>query len=319
MRMIWRFLTVGITLSLPLFAIGCLSSPPDGGGGGTNPAKDTPDEAPPSAFFTLTAAEIRDPGWPEAWADYDVFVCTAFLPAETVAQARADRPDATFLAYTAVSDLYNGNPENPYFAAFHAVFDTTLYVRDLDTDTVVRLYGSDGTPGSGHGYFVIQQPSADVLVAFHRDVTIAAGFHGLYLDNCNAEMPQWRRDRLAEIPRLDIDGDGLADPHHTIPDVYATWRPYYTQQLRAALGPDVLLVANSGGPLDDAPLNGITLEGVGDRFDVSDALSYFDSQRSVGHAPFVAVAWVTTVASDEPTREIVPAVPGLHYGFIDRN
>ena len=317
MRNFLRFLAAAT--ALPAASLGgCLAGP----SGSDDPVIDPIDDGelglPPSAYYTLTAADLRDEAWPAAWTEYDVFVCTAFLPEFRVAQAKADRPDAIFLAYTAVADMYPGSPENPYWEAFHAVFDSSRYVRDLTTDTVVRLYGADGTPGSGHPYFVMQKEHADILVAFHRDVTLAAGFHGLYLDNCNAETPQWRLDRLREISLLvDIDADGFADPIEDIPDVYATWRPYYTEQLRAAVGPSVLLVANSGGGLDDAALNGITLEGVGDRFEVADAYAFFGSQRDVGVAPFVGVAWVTTHASDLPTRNLLPSIEGLRYGFVE--
>ncbi|GJM44272.1 MAG: hypothetical protein DHS20C21_11140 [Gemmatimonadota bacterium] len=320
--MLLRKLTIGIMYAILFCLFGCLAEP----SGQSDPKKFGPDPDPDpdpdaepmsAAFYTLTGAHLRDEAWPDAWSEYSVFVCNASLPAETVATAKESRPDARFLAYTNVADIYNGSLANPYWAAFHAAFDSTLYVRDLNTDTVVRLFGADGTPGSGHGYFVMRKPSADILVAFHRDVTLAAGFDGLYLDNCTADVPNWRLDLLAGVSnRVDIDNDGVADPQTIIPDVYGTWRPYYTEQLRAAVGPDRILVGNSGGALEDATLNGITLEGVGDRFDVVEASNIFESQRAVGTAPFLGVAWVTTPASDLPTRELVPAVNGLHYGFI---
>jgi hypothetical protein len=146
---------------------------------------------------------------------------------------------------------------------------------------------------------------------------MARGFQGLYLDNCTAEVPTYRLNKLfAQAPRVDVDGDGEADDRDAITALYAAWRPYYTEQLREALGEGVILLANSGGALGDPVLNGITLEGVGDRFDVVSARSHFDSQRLVGRLPFLGVAWVTSDESELPTRDFVPGVDGLHYGFI---
>lgn len=308
------------TMTLSLFAaafalVGCLVAP-SGDSGDSDPGDtDQPqdeDEAPlPSAYFMLHAADTRTPGWPDDWAQYTLFICNPTIPAHTVAEIRAARPDATLLAYTNVADLHigQGSP-NPYWVAMEAVFDTTLCVRNLLTGNVIRLYPD--LP-----YFVMRKETADILVAFHSEVTMAAGFDGLYLDNCTASVPQWRIDDLLEASSwIDYDNDGVGDLHTDIPAVYETWRPYYTEQLRAAVGDDVLLIANSAGALDDSVLNGITLEGVGARFDREEARDLFNGQASVGRSPFLGVGWVTSPDTDEPTRSLVPEVPNLYYGHI---
>jgi hypothetical protein len=163
----------------------------------------------------------------------------------------------------------------------------------------------------------MQQEQAEILVAFHRDVTLAAGFDGLYLDNCTAAMPNWRYEDLLEAASsIDYNGDQLADDPTWVPGLYSTWRPYYTQRLREEAGDAVLLVGNAGGALADPALNGITLEGVGDRFPVEVARSHFEAQEAVAQAPFLGVAWVTTPASEGPTRALVPEIPGLYYGVL---
>ncbi len=309
-----------------LAAAGCVGQPPSAPGSGDDPGGDPkdslgdpePDPALPSAYFTLEVIDLLDESWPDDYAAYDVFVCNPSMPGTRVAQARADRPDATFLAYTNVADLHIRNfPGNPYWDLMEATFDSTRCVIDLDTGHVVRIHGHDGTPGSGVPYFVMQQEPADILVAFHRDVTMAAGFDGLYLDNCTRNMPNWRyEDLLESSSSLDLDGDGTADDATAAPGLYFTWRAYYTQRLREELGEGVLLVGNSGGALADPALNGITLEGVGDRFDVEEARSHFEGQEAVSVAPFLGVAWVTTPDSEAPTRAFVPEYPGLRYGVV---
>jgi len=289
------------------------------------PVKGSKDEQPdlpvlemPEAYYTLTASDMRSIYWPESWKSFDLFVCNASIQANQLAQARADRPDAVFLAYTSVADIHLGMySQDPYWAALEAVFDTTLCVRDLWRDVVVRMSGSTDDPASGIPYYVIQEQSADILVQFHRDVTMARGFDGLYLDNCTAAVPPYRLSELfAMTPRADVDGDGEPDTADAITQLYATWRPYYTQRLREELGENVILLANAGGRLGDAVLNGITLEGVGDRFQVVDAKNWYDEQRMVGRLPFLGVAWVTTPASEGPTLDLVPQMDGLHYGYL---
>jgi hypothetical protein len=294
---------------------GCLSSP----AGPEDAQPKLPALSVPEAYFMLTAGDVRSTDWPESWSSFDVFVCTPSMDPDRVAQARADRPDAIFLAYTSVADIHLGMYSNdPYWASLEAVFDSTLCVRDMWHDRVVRMTGQEnGDPTTGIPYYVMQKESADILVQFHRDVTMTRGFQGLYLDNCTAVVPPYRLQQLfAMAPRVDIDNDGQPDDQGEILSTYATWRPYYTEQLRAALGDDVLLVANAGGALGDPVLNGITLEGVGDRFPVETAREYLDGQRQVGRLPFLAVGWVTTPQSDEPTRDLVPQMAGLHYGYV---
>jgi hypothetical protein len=295
---------------------------PDYGSDPTSPDPKDPDLDPvpalPSAYFTLEALDILGTGWPDDYAGYDLFVCNPSIPAARITQARQARPDATFLGYTNVTDLHIRNfPGNPYWNAMEVAFDSTRCVVDLDTGNVVRIYGNTGEPGSGVPYFVMQQEQAEILVAFHRDVTLAAGFDGLYVDNCTAVIPNWRYEDLLEAASsIDYNGDQVADDPTGVPGLYSTWRPYYTQRLREEVGDAVLLVGNAGGALADPALNGITLEGVGDRFPVEVARSHFEAQEAVALAPFLGVAWVTTPASEGPTRGLVPEIPGLYYGVL---
>lgn len=320
MRHCWRT-PLGFCTFVALTSIltGCLSAP-----GGSDGAQDGDDkkEAPagvPSAYFTLQAADVRSADWPESYAGYEIFVCNPSLAANTLAQAKADLPDAMFLGYTSVADAHIGlYSENPYWAAFEAAFDSTLCAYDMWFDHIIRM-GTNDDPEYRIPYYVMTQETADILVAFHRDVTLSAGFDGLYLDNCTQVVPPYRMAEMFDNTlRVDIDHDGQEDSEADALSLYATWRPYYTQQLRDAVGDDRIIIANAGGPLGDAALNGITLEGVGDRFEVETARDYFAQQLSVGSPPFLAVAWATTPASEQPCLDLVPQMEGLHYGHIAR-
>jgi len=300
---------------------GCLAGSTDDGPAAPDdpPDDDLLPEPVPEAFFVFHGADLDSPGWPGDYARYSLFVCTPTLPAAEVAEIRAARPDARLLAYTNTQDIPLGrNPGSPYYDALTAAFDSSLCVIDLTTGDVLRLQGYTGVPGSGVPHWVPRTESIEVLVAFHRDVTMAAGFDGLYVDQCNAAYPPWRQALLDSLTSaFDADGDGLADRVEDVVSMYAAGRPVLTRRLREVLGEDALLIANSGGALADPELQGITLEGVGDRFTVQQARSFLAQQEAVGRPPFTAVLWATTAASEGPSRTVAGEFPGVHYGVID--
>lgn len=313
---------------LGLFAFsvaGCLSPAQRYPLGPQVPGPD-PDPAPdsvaaPEAYFTLHGSDVRGEGWPEDFARFSLFVCDPSLPPETIAQIRADLPGVVLLAYSNVQDVPLGfYPGNPYYAALDAAFDSSLCLSDLQNGGVVRVQGYTGVPGSGMPQYVLRDASIEVLAAFHRDVTMAKDWDGMYLDQCNAAYPNWRVDAvLDQTASFDADGDGAADRIEDVAAQYAANRPLYTQRLREEVGDAVILVANSGGALGDPALHGITLEGVGDRFTVEQARGHFAGQEAVSRTPFTAVLWATTPASDAPSRALAGEIPGAYWGFIDPN
>jgi hypothetical protein len=88
------------------------------------------------------------------------------------------------------------------------------------------------------------------------------GFDGLYLDQ--RLSPALYGEVLAahglQNVSVDSDGDGKANSLSDIVDQYATWAPVLTRGLRAALGPDAIILANSAGELNDTAVNGLTIE-----------------------------------------------------------
>jgi hypothetical protein len=307
-------------------SVGCLTElglptpPADGPGGPKIPDDPSVDStAAPEAFFVLHGTDIRGVGFPEDYLHYRIFVCDPSLSPFDVAEVRRRIPGAVLLAYTNTQDVPLGfHLGNPYYNALAAVFDSSLCVRDLTTGNVVRQYAATSVPGSGMPHYIVQETTAEILVAFHRDVTMLVDFDGLYLDQSNALYPPWRRAMLEALPGpFDSNGDGLADSVPAAQFQYREWRRYFTTRLREELGPDAVVIGNSGGAMVDANLNGITLEGVGDRFTIAQAKSHMLGQKAVSTAPFFGVFWATTLASEQPSRALAVEIPGVHYGVID--
>ena len=303
-----------------LCAMGCLStgsepSAPDGPG--PSPDDTSGDGQTTKAYFVLQGGDLRGANWPAAFAEYSLMVCNPSLSATDVAQIRTDLPGCVLLAYFNVQDSPIGMFASPYYQAMEAVFDSTQCLIDLDTGKVVRQQGHDeGTPGSGYPHFIFNDGTIEALVAFHRDVTMAAGWDGFYLDQSTGFYPPWRRAMLLDqTPNFDFDADGVSDSIDKIQLRYPLGRYNFTRRLREELGDAKVIVANSGGPLGDSNLNGICLEGVGDRFTITQARDYVTNQEEVSRSPFTAVFWATTVASEAPSMQLATEL-GVHYGAI---
>lgn len=297
-------------------SLGCLLAPQeDGPSPGPNGGKSDDTLGVPEAYFTLDGPTLRSAGWPADFRKYSVFVCSPSFTVEDVSKIHQDIPGAIALAYTNIADIPLGAfPDSPYWQDLEAVFDTTFCVMDLVAHHVIRMADESGT---GYPHWVPRQESADVLVAFHHDVTMAAGWDGFYIDQCEAHYPPWRLQKLAEATTAyDANGDGSPDTPEQVVAQYDTWRPYLVQRLREVMGNDAVLIANSGGPLGDANLNGICLEGVGTRFTPQEARSALLGQRDVSRMPFVAALWITTDGSRQPSLELAREIPGVHYGTV---
>lgn len=273
-------------------------------------------EEPDRAFFILQKRHLRSVDWPEAYRRYRVFVCNPGLDDRHLDAVRRAVPGALCLAYTSLHDASIGVYElDPYFRALTAAFPESLCIRETGSGDLVTLHVTHR--GVAIPSYVMTKETADVLVEFHRDETLKADWDGFYLDVCNATFPAHRKRKLARLGvPVDFDGDGSPDPVERIDAVYEKWRPYFTARMREIVGPDRLLVGNSGGPLVDPALNGITLEGVGVRFDPEDARDWIRAQRAVAAAPFCSILWSTTAPAVEPSRRLARESDGVFLGTM---
>lgn len=307
-----------MSFPLALLVAGCFLAPEDEGVGIQPPIGLPPPDAEGKAFYLLQPDMLREANWPEDYLDYKIFACNPSMHADDLAVIRRDIPGAICLAYTSAQDvpldLYVGNP---YYDALAAMFPEEWCIHDLNTDEIVRIYGH-GTPYATPS-FIMQQPSADALVQFHKTVTMAAPWDGFYIDQCNKVFPNHRKITLQEITdRFDIDNNGVKDSIALIDSRYGQWRPYFTTQMRYNF-PTKRIIANSGGQLDDPALNGISLEGVGDRFTVTEARTFLLSQKAVCFAPFMSVCWKTTDESEEGTEYLTDQMTGVYYGVLSNS
>jgi hypothetical protein len=304
-------------------ATGCETvSVRDSRGAADDPAASGPEDGSVSsekrAYYMLHNDDISGPGWEARLAGYEVFVCDPSFDNRKLQRIRTAIPKARLLAATSAQDaLIDRFQENAYFRALAVRFDSTLCIRDLVTGNVVRIYQREQSTAAVPA-FVMRRESADALVAFHRDITMEVGWDGLYVDMLTNEWSVSRKRRLEEITTTyDIDNDGVADTLYDLDRTYETWRPYFTQQLRDALGATTILIGNAGGRLADPALNGITLEKVGERFSLHQARWYFMIQKLYSDYPPLSIGWVFDAPHEGATLQLARELDWVHFGQID--
>jgi len=308
-----------VLLGLMLCTSGCLfesaenpmSASTDTGGSGTPQIMLVPE-----SLYILQATDIYSTSWPQAFQNYRFIVCNPSITYMDVARIHHDLPGVTALAYINIQDLlFDQYPNSPYWQVFAAVFDTSWCVRDLPTNRVIRVQGYTGVPGSGLMHAIPHLRNMETLVRFYRDATMAAGWDGLDIDQSHQDYPWWRKPIVQEqSSNFDVDGDGVTDTIDDLAQKYVAGRAILTMRLRQELGNSAYLVANSGGPLADPNLNGITIENVGVKWTVTQATGFLQAQKAVGRTPFIAAGWVISASNVTPTRTLARTVPGCCYG-----
>ncbi|GJM44919.1 MAG: hypothetical protein DHS20C21_17610 [Gemmatimonadota bacterium] len=272
--------------------------------------------AQPRSFFILQHADVRSSQWPTEYQDVELFVCNPALSAADIAKVRRDIPDAKLLAYLNAQEVAIHRFSGDYYEALTARFDSSMCIIDLAEDRILFLEEDD------HPAFVLNQDSADVLVAFHRDVTMAMDWDGLYIDQCTLRFPVSKKRLLEEADtEYDINGDGVADTYEELEIQYETWRPYFTSELRRVVRRNVasaprgarnkvILLGNAGGPLADPALNGLTLEGIGVAYSPFAAIEWALAQEAVSVSPKMTGGWIRLPVSVIPTTYFANEVNG---------
>jgi hypothetical protein len=227
------------------------------------------DPAHKLAFFRLDFANLADPGWPEQYLHYSIFVCTPRFTETERTRIKKDIPGAKLLAYfdTQFAMINKGcasSGDTPYYQAVNKYFKPEWAITDLRTGMPICLQSHTGWANTRPAGFVIMPQSADALSQFHREVTFgnASSWDGLYLDDSGTTYSEpFQHIITAQTTQFDIDADGRPDNISDITAQYMAFRPYFFAKLRDAVGPDRMLVANTGPPFAPDPnLNGITIE-----------------------------------------------------------
>ncbi len=289
------------------------------GGCGGDPVSPPPDPTPrpelsitdrSRAFFFINRVVLESDGWPERYGAYGIFVCDPVLTAAHIAQIRGDFPGAVLLTYANAQSVRIHMHTQPYWQALTAAFDSSLCIRNLETDTVVRL--DYDTPA-----FVLRPPSIEALVAFHHEVTMALGTDGIYVDQVTWTFPEWKRVLLLQLaPVFDVDDDGIADDLAKLDLVYGTWKPHFLQRLREEVGDQAILLANTNGPLGHPAVNGMCIENVHYRFTVAQARAWITEQVWLSRRPRYNVLWAFNGVSWWPSEALARELPSVHVGDL---
>ena len=220
------------------------------------------------AYYKLTAADLANTSWPAGFEHYSLFIAVPDLSATELAKVKATVPGAKVLAYSDMSWVYVGAGCSEGNRNFSAYFKPQWAITDLRTGLPVCPFGAAATPLDPSPKLtpvaaaVLMQESADALVAYHREVTLAAPYDGLYVDDFEYAFPASWATNVVNVTNgaFDTDGDGLPDSLASLQAQYSAWKPYYSAQLRQLLG-SRLLLANTGSPsASDAALDGQTIE-----------------------------------------------------------
>jgi hypothetical protein len=100
--------------------------------------------------------------------------------------------------------------------------------------------------------------------------------------------------------QFDCNGDDVPDTLLDLQTQWKGWRPYLVEQLRATLGGDKILIANTAGPMSLPGLNGVTIEMEWCGNDMDACLEAIRSSRAVAEHPPVDVFWLTQAKQVPP-------------------
>jgi hypothetical protein len=221
------------------------------------------------AYFKLARSDLANSSWPTGFTQYSLFVANPGMTEAQLHKVRATVPGGKLLAYSDQSWAYVGkgcSESNGVFAKKY--FQPHWAVTDLHTGLPVCPFGASPTPLDPSPKItpvaaaVLMRESADALVRYHTEVTLAVSYDGLYLHDYEEVFPATWAANIVNFTNksFDCNGDGQPDTLETLQAQYAAWKPYYAAQLRKALGQKMML-ANTGSPsVSDAALDGQSIE-----------------------------------------------------------
>jgi hypothetical protein len=224
--------------------------------------------APRHAYYKLTQADISSPTWPAGFEHYSLFVANPGFTVRDLHRVHSSVPGSAVLAYSDMSWAYVGTGCSEGNGNFSRYFKPAWAVTDLRTHQPVCPFGASPTPLNPSPKIdpvaaaVLTHESADALVRYHTEVTLAAPYDGLYVDDFEHAFPASWVSNIVSFTNnsFDTNGDGKPDTVASLQAQYSAWKPYYSAQLRKVLG-NKMLLANTGSPAEsDGALDGQTIE-----------------------------------------------------------
>jgi hypothetical protein len=250
------------------------------------------------SFYILFANQIDDPSFPTKICQnggvgpqgkecvdgttYDVFITSPQnITTEHLTKVRKMVPSSRIVAYWDFNHmpLKPSNPLNCPFCQGHTMGDrpgrncTTTYpcsdpvynpfVRDLNAQfppelAIRQLYSDNNSYSLIQGYpglasYMWTSKSTPLLHTFLSNWVQTIGFDGIYLDG-------YGRPSFTTDTGYDYDGDGVAETPAQVTNLYNGWAPAFVAMMRASLGDEALILANSGMANTDTSLSGLTIE-----------------------------------------------------------
>jgi hypothetical protein len=284
---------------------GCASTPPPSDPSGTYLNDKFQPAAQRRAFYILQDSHARDSQWLANEAPkYTVFICNPNMSAtklKTVRNAAASPEKGPIVmlaatsAWTVEIDAFNG----AYWDSLESYFPQELLLRETNTRKIIRGWCNNDSTRCTSAY-IMQPQSAAALAKFHAEITMThSDYDGIYIDMLGVldglEDQPWLINRVnAQVDDrngIDFDGDNVADSWETINKSLRSNGLLFTELLRKFSPEGTIIIGNAEDQPADPSLNGITLESVGDRFSVSEAMRLFYSQRRVSEKPYLSVAY----------------------------
>jgi hypothetical protein len=173
---------------------------------------------------------------------------------------RSRNPTTILLAYFSGADV-NLDANAPVWREFNSTVDTTWYLRD-DSGRRVPLF--EVTPGRWTWALNLTTSVSEHLPRFINDEILATRLvDGVFYDWAATSISWLNRRGVAQGRRIDMTGDGIAEPDSTVDRLWTLGYRYLLANSRRAFPPRTLVVGNAGwgtGWDYDEALNGVMLE-----------------------------------------------------------
>jgi len=271
----------------------------------------------PQAYYILFDSDITGPNWPQNFVQYTLFVVSPQnMTADLITKVKTDIPGSQLIAYWDFNDVpiqsgcstghvmgdkpgrncsFYACGDGPWTESIRSAFSSQWAITDLTKKEVVCLY-----PGlAAYAWF---DQSANAIVELFSNWLNAVPFDGFYLDGFTRLTAYTQNVAPLSGITFDSNGDGEPETMDQLVSQWQSWAPYFVHELRLAIGPDKILVANSAGPLSNADLNGLTIE-MEACIDQLSCMNALIGQKSVSPDAAVSVLWLTHSEAMPPAEQ----------------